>query len=95
MNVALFIVDAKFVIPINELNAHVVSAFTGHLIFVNQIIHLLLKRIDNEVELVSLVDLLTNNIFLGFVNGNSLIEVSSQLITEVDFLLKKMLNINK
>jgi hypothetical protein len=60
LDVTLFVVDAKLVIPVNQLNTHVVSALTGHLILVNQVVHLFLERIDNKVELVTLIDLLTD-----------------------------------
>jgi hypothetical protein len=77
LNVALLIVDAELIISINKLNTHVVSALTSHLIFVNQIIHFFLERVYNEIKLVSFIDLLANNVFLGFVNGNSFVKIGS------------------
>jgi hypothetical protein len=59
LNVTLFIVDAQFVISIDKLDTHIVSALTSHLIFVNKIIHLLLQRVDNKVEFIAFIDFLT------------------------------------
>ena len=60
LDVRLLVQDTKFIIPVNQLNTHVITRFTGVLILVNQIIHLFLKRVDNQIELVTLVNELSN-----------------------------------
>ena len=61
LNVALLVVDAKLIITIDKLDAHIVTAFTRHLIFVDEIIHLFLQRVYYQVELVPLVNLLPDD----------------------------------
>jgi hypothetical protein len=95
LNVALFIVNAELIIPINKLNTHVVSTFTGHLILIDKVIHFLLKRVDNQIQLIALIYLLTDDIFLCLIDGNSLIEVSTQFIAEINLLLELMLDVNE
>ena len=60
LDVRLFVQDTELIIPVNQLNTHVVTRFTSVLILINQIIHLFLKRVDNQIELVTLVNELSN-----------------------------------
>ena len=43
LDVRLLVQDTQLIIPVNQLNTHVVARFAGVLILVNQIIHLFLK----------------------------------------------------
>jgi len=61
LNVALFVVDTQLVISIDKLDTHIVSALASHLIFVDEVIHLLLKRVDDKVEFVTFIDFLAND----------------------------------
>jgi hypothetical protein len=47
LNVALFVVDAELVVSVDELNTHIVTGLTSHLVFVDKIIHLLLKGVND------------------------------------------------
>ena len=61
LDVGLFIQDAKFIVSVNELDTHIVSTLTGMLILIDQVVHLILQRVDNKIQLVTMVDELTNS----------------------------------
>lgn len=59
--VRFLIQDAKLVIAVDQLNTHVVTTFACLLVLVNQIVHFLLQRVNYQVQLVRLVDLLIDD----------------------------------
>jgi hypothetical protein len=59
--VRLLIQDAKLVIAVDQLNTHVVTTFACLLVLINQIVHFLLQRVNYQVQLVRLVDLLIDD----------------------------------
>jgi len=66
LNVGLLVKDTQLVIAVNQLDTHVVSALTSLLVLINQIIHFLLERINDQVKLIRLVNLLTDDVLLLF-----------------------------
>jgi hypothetical protein len=95
LNIALFIVNAKLIVSVDQLYAHVVSRLACHLILVYEIIHLLLQRVNDQVELVTLVDFLPNDRLLLLIDELFLVEVSAQRVTLIDLFLNVMLDIDK
>jgi hypothetical protein len=73
LDVALFIVNAQLIISVNELNTHIVSALTGHFILIYEVIHLFLKRVNNQIQLISFVNLLNDNVLFSLVNSYTLV----------------------
>jgi len=61
LNVTLLVQNAQFIISVNQLDAHVVTTFAGVFVVGNEIIHFILQRVDDQVQLVSMVDLLLNS----------------------------------
>ena len=61
LNVAFLVQNAQFIISVNQLDTHVVTTFAGVFVVGNEIIHFVLQRVDNQVQLVSVVDLLLNH----------------------------------
>lgn len=60
LDVALFVENTELIVSVNKLDTHVISRLAGVLILVDEIVHLLLERVDDQVELVTLVDQLAN-----------------------------------
>ena len=60
LNVGLLVENTELVVPVNQLDTHVIARLAGVLILVDQVVHLFLQRIDDQVEFVSLVDQLAN-----------------------------------
>lgn len=60
LDVRFFVKDTKLIITVDKLNTHVVSALAGMLVLVDEVVHLFLERVNDQVELVSLVDQLSN-----------------------------------
>mmetsp|Transcript_39515 Transcript_39515/g.51732 ORF Transcript_39515/g.51732 Transcript_39515/m.51732 type:complete len:229 (+) Transcript_39515:831-1517(+) len=56
LNVALFVENTELVIAVDQLDTHVVSGLTSVLVLVNQVVHFLLQRVNDQVQLVALVD---------------------------------------
>ena len=61
LNIGLLIENTKFVISIDQSDSHVVTGLTSLLVSVDQVVHLRLKGVNDQVELISLVDVLSNN----------------------------------
>jgi hypothetical protein len=95
LNIALFIVNAKLIVSVDQLYAHVISRLTCHLILVYEVIHLFLQRVDDQVELVTLVDLLPDDRLLLLIDELFLVEVSAQRVTLIDLFLNVVLDIDK
>ena len=95
LDVALLVVDAQLVISIDQLNTHVVSALASHLILVDEIVHLFLKRVNDQVKFVAFVDFLPDDRLLLLVDEIFFIQLSSERVTQVDFFLDLMLDVNQ
>lgn len=61
LNVRFFVQNAEFVITVNKLDTHVITGLASLFILVNQVVHLLLQRVYDQVQLVGLVDLLADD----------------------------------
>ena len=46
LNVRLFVENTKFIVSVNQLDTHVVSALTCLLILVDKVVHVFLERVD-------------------------------------------------
>lgn len=64
LNVALLVQDTQLIVAINQLDAHVVARLAGLFVLVDQVVHFLLQRVNDQVELVTLLDLLPNGALL-------------------------------
>ena len=60
LNIRLLIQNTQLVITINKLNTHVIPRFTGLFILIYQVVHLSLQRIDDQVQFITLINLLPN-----------------------------------
>jgi len=52
LDVGLLVENTQFVVAVNELNTHVVAGLAGLLVLVDEVVHFLLQRVDDQVELV-------------------------------------------
>lgn len=95
LDVALLVVDAQLIISIDQLDTHVVSALASHLILVDEIVHLLLKRVNDEVKLVTFIDLLPDDRLFLLVDEILFVQLSTEGVTQVDFFLDLVLDINE
>ena len=95
LDVALLVVDAQLIISIDQLNTHVVSALASHLILVDEIVHLFLKRVNDQVKFVAFVDFLPDDRLLLLVDEILFVQLSSERVTQVDFFLDLMLDVNQ
>ena len=60
LNVALLIKNTELIITINELDTHVVSGLTGVLVLIDEVVHFFLERVNDQVQLVTLIDQLAD-----------------------------------
>ena len=67
LNVRLLVQNAKFIVAVNQLDAHKVPLFASLLVVKNETIHLLLQAIYDQIEFVRLLNLLIDRALLGFV----------------------------
>lgn len=65
LDVGFLIEDAKLIVSIDKLDTHVVSVLTGHLVVVDEVVHLFLELVDDQIEFVTLIDLLRNDSLLA------------------------------
>jgi hypothetical protein len=93
--VALLVVDAELVVPVDQLYAHVVAGLAGHLVLVDEVVHLLLQRVDDEVELVALVYLLPDHVLLHLVDRHVLVQLGPQRVALVDLPLHLVLDVDQ
>ena len=85
LDVGLFVEDAEFVVSVDELDAHVVTAFACLLILVDEVVHVLLQGVDDQVQFIALVDQLTNGAELLTELELVLVQAVSQLVSLVNF----------
>jgi hypothetical protein len=76
MNVGFLIKNTQFVILIDQLDTHVVSGFTSSFIVEDKTVHFFLERVNDEIVLVSFIDLLTDDRDSIFVSEFSLVLIS-------------------
>lgn len=75
LDVALLVENAQFVVLVDQLDTSVVTTLACNFIIVNQVVHFLLETVNDQVQLVSLVDLLTNNAHLLLVDELLFVEL--------------------
>ncbi len=95
LDIALLIVDAELIVTVDQLDTHIVTALTGHLILVDKVIHLLLEGVNDKVEFIALIDFLTDDGFLLLVDEVLLVEVRTEGISLVDLFLDLVLDVNE
>ncbi len=92
LNIRLLIENAQFVIAVNQLNTHVVATFSGLLVLVDQVVHFFLPRVDDQVELIGLVDLLVDDRLLLSELVLVLVEFSPSRVSLLGLLLDLVLD---
>jgi hypothetical protein len=95
LDVALLVVDAQLIISIDQLNTHVVPALASHFILVDEVVHLLLKRVNDQVKFVAFIYLLPDDRLLLLVDEILFVQLSTERVTQVDFFLDLMLDVNE
>jgi len=95
LDVALFIQDAKLIIFVDQLDTHVVSRLTSHLILEDQIVHLFLEGVDDQVQFVTFVNFLTDDAHPVFVKKFILVQVSSEGVPLLDLSLNVFLAVSE
>ena len=95
LNVRLFVQNTKFVIPVNKLDTHIISAFTCLFILVDQVVHFLLQRVDDQIEFVRLVNFLADNALLRTELVFKLVKFCSLRISHVGLFLYLVFYVNK
>jgi len=95
LNVGLLVKDAQLIVAINQLDTHVVSALTSLLVLINKIVHFLLQRVNDQVELIRLVNLLTDDVLLLFEFVLILVQFSLLRITFVLLLLNVQTHVHE
>lgn len=87
LDIGLFIQDAEFIISVNQLNACVISVLASFFVLEPEVLHVLLKRKDDNVEFLNFIDVLVNELLLFFLFQFVLVEFGFGLVSFVDFEL--------
>ena len=87
INVRLFVKNTQFIVLVNELNTLIVSRLASHLVFEDERVHLLLQRVNNEIEFVTFINFLTNDAHLVLVKELFLVQLSPVVISQLGFNL--------
>lgn len=95
LNVRFFVQNAEFVITVNKLDTHVITGLASLFILVNQVVHLLLQRVYDQVQLVGLVDLLADDRLLLTELVLLFVQLSAVGVTVVSRFLHVVLHFNQ
>ena len=95
LDVGLLIEDAKFVVSVDELDTHVVATLACLLILVDEVVHVFLQGVDDQVQLVTLVDQLTDGAELLAELELVLVQAVSQLVSLVNFPCLLVLDVDE
>jgi hypothetical protein len=77
LDVTLLVKNTEFIIFINKLDTHIVTGLASHFIFEDKVVHFLLEGVDDEIELITFVNLLSDNRHLVLVSELFLVEFTS------------------
>jgi predicted nucleic acid-binding protein len=81
LDIALLVKNTQLIVFINQLNTHVISRLTGHLVIENQVVHFFLQRVNNQVKFISLIDFLADNAHFVLVSEFLVIQDASKFIS--------------
>lgn len=93
LDVALLVEDTELIIFVNELNTHVVSRLASHLVLEDQVVHFLLQRVDDQVEFITLVDLLPDDAHPVLVSELILVQFGPQSVSLLNLDLHILLTV--
>jgi hypothetical protein len=93
LNVGLLVENTELIVTVDKLDTHVVSGLTGMLILIDQVIHLILKGVDDQVQLVSMVDQLADGGQLLSEFKVSSVQLGSVLVTKTHLSILPLSNV--